>query len=150
MTSAPSLFNLLGYPGFVLLGIGLLAAAALVYRPRPDDPEDEVHLMLMVAGRSMIGSGFVGACIVVLGGFGIIFALAAFCVLAYASWRYRKCRELSLLKMLSTAADKAVPLPAAVEAFAQEWRGSFEQRVRRLAALLRSGVGLTDALRQSE
>ncbi len=62
--------------------------------------------------------------------------------------KYRASRQYALLWLLTVSAEREVPLTSALEAFARERRGSFARKARRLAALLESGVSLSDGLDQ--
>jgi len=60
-----------------------------------------------------------------------------------ASSRARQCR---LLWLLSIAVDNGLPLTDEIDAFAQEFRGSWRWRLRNLADRLRDGSSLADSL----
>ncbi|HUY91372.1 MAG TPA: type II secretion system F family protein [Pirellulales bacterium] len=136
-------------PGLVLLGIAALVAVRFFYFDRSDEPEDFLHLAMSVVGRTMIAIGLMEGCLLLLSWFTLILLAAGVCVAIVADWRYQASRRAALLVAMSSAAQKFMPLAPAVEAFADEWRGGFRRRARRLANSLAAGTPLSQALRQT-
>lgn len=77
---------------------------------------------------------------------GIIWYLIVLFVIVEVIRKRRAAQQYALLWLLLAAAQRAMPLDAAVEAFAREQGGRFGRRARRLAAMLQDGVALPDAL----
>jgi len=136
-------------PGLILLGIAALVAVRFFYYDRSEEPEDALHLAMNVVGRTMIATGVVEGCLFLLSWFSVLLAGATFVVVLIAHWRYRANRRAALLVAMASAADKFMPLGPAAEAFADEWRGSFRRRAKRLARALDAGTPLPQALRQA-
>lgn len=132
-------------PGLVLLGIAVLASLNLFYRDRPVG-EDPLHLAMTVMGRVIIVTGFVEGCLVFLNVFAIPFWIVLAGVLVYVAFRYWLRRRFALLAVMAAASRRWMPLAPAVEALSFEWRGFFGSRCRQLAAALRSGSPLSQAL----
>ena len=144
MTS--TLITAQSFPGLVLLGIAVLASLHLFYRDRAEG-EDPLHLILSVAGRVMIVTGIVEACLVFLNFLAPLFFLFAGIVLLYTTFRYLLRRRMALLAVMAAAAQRWMPLAPAVEAFSHECRGPLGRRCRELTTLLNDGVPLGEALR---
>lgn len=136
-------------PGLILLGIAALVAVRFFYYDRSEEPEDALHLAMNVVGRTMIATGVVEGCLFFLSWFTLLLAGATVVVALIAHWRYRAHRRAALLVAMASAADKFMPLGPAAEAFADEWRGSFRRRAKRLARTLEAGTPLPQALRQT-
>ena len=136
-------------PGLILLGIAALVAVRFFYYDRSEEPEDALHLAMNVVGRTMIAIGVVEGCVFLLSWFTLLLAGATVVVALIAHWRYRANRRAALLVAMASAADKFMPLGPAAEAFADEWRGSFRRRAKRLARTLEAGTPLPQALRQA-
>ncbi len=85
--------------------------------------------------------------IVVVGG--IVIHVVAFVGIGILASRTRVSRQGALLKALSIAAEKGMPLAPAVAAFADQDRGSARRRVMALAAALNQGQSLSEALTHS-
>lgn len=136
-------------PGLILLGIAALVAVRFFYYDRSEEPEDALHLAMNVVGRTMIATGVVEGCVFLLSWFTLLLAGATVVVALIAHWRYRANRRAALLVAMASAADKFMPLGPAAEAFADEWRGSFRPRAKRLARALEAGTPLPQALRHA-
>lgn len=136
-------------PGLILLGIAALVAVRFFYYDRSEEPEDALHLAMNVVGRTMIATGVVEGCVFLLSWFTLLLAGATVVVALIAHWRYRANRRAALLVAMASAADKFMPLGPAAEAFADEWRGSFRRRAKRLARALEAGTPLPQALRHA-
>jgi type II secretory pathway component PulF len=144
------LFALLGGLVAVLIGVALLCVVRIIASPlelRGDEPE---LLVLVILGWTLLSSGVAAGvlfvCIVLLGPLGLIIAVAALLTVGMALLRHRRAQQYSLLTTLAASAERLMPLAPAVEAFAEERRGLTGRRARYLAALLRSGESLPDAL----
>lgn len=133
-------------PGFVLLGIAVLASLHLFYRDRPEG-EDPLHLIMTVIGRVMIVTGLVEASFIFLNIMTPLFVIVAAGILVYVGFRYWLRRRMALLSVLAAAARRWMPLAPAAEAFAEESRGIFGSRCRVVAQALHAGMPLGDALR---
>ena len=81
-----------------------------------------------------------------MGPFGIIAWFILIFTFTEGAQKYRASRQYGLLWLLTVSAERFMPLVPAIEAFAQERRGLFSRRAKRLAAMLGEGVSLPDAL----
>jgi type II secretory pathway component PulF len=130
-----------------LVGLAALLAARLVYSPRRPALFDQVHLMIRAIGWALLAVGFLAAVQLVAGlGLGLLFWISGLILAGILASRYQATEQNALLWTLAVAAEKQMPLTSAVEAFAQEWGGQFGGRALRLAASLRAGLPLPEAL----
>ena len=147
----PALVVLLGGSALVVLGAVLLAVVRLVSAPVELRGDESEVWVLVVLGRVLLIGGtaalFLLICFAAVGlGVGIFGAIVCGLVVCLAVLRHRRARQFMLLSTLAVAAQRLMPLAPAVEAFADERWGVMGYRARRLAALLRSGISLPDAL----
>ncbi len=144
------LFALLGGLVAVVIGVALLCVVRVIASPRELQGDEPELLVLVILGWALLISGVAAGvlfvCIVLLGPLGLIIAVAALLVAGMALLRHYRAQQYSLLTTLAVSAERLMPLAPAVEAFADERRGLTARRARRLAALLRSGETLPDAL----
>jgi type II secretory pathway component PulF len=147
---APLLFALLGGLAAVAMGVALLCVVRMIGSGRELRGDEGELLVLVVLGWTLlfsgVGAGLVFFCTVLLGVLGPVVAVAALLIAGMAALRSRRARQYSLLTTMAVSAERLMPLAPAIEAFAEERRGLMGHRARRLAALLRSGVSLSDAL----
>ncbi len=119
------------------------AAAALRY-----EPWRLSHMMILVAIIAVAMwlvitlQWLIIGCLVLMG-FAMILGLGF--ILA----RLRSSRQDALLGILSIAAERGMPMAAAVGAFADQFRGNARRRVLNLVARLNSGGILPDALKET-
>ncbi len=85
----------------------------------------------------------------VAGIFGFFLWLASIVIAAMIAARYRQAERRAFVWSLTTAAEKSIPMSAAVRAYASERRGGFARRARRLADALDQGKPLDAALQES-
>ncbi|MFC1596815.1 type II secretion system F family protein [Planctomycetota bacterium] len=147
----PALVLLLGGLTLVVLGAGLLILVRIVSAPVELRGDESEVWALVILGRVLSIGGvaalFLSICLKALGlGVGIVGAIVCALVICLAVLRHRRARQFMLLSTLSVAAKRLMPLAPAVEAFADERWGVMGYHARRLAALLRSGISLPDAL----
>ena len=139
------------YPTTLVLGAAVLVAARLLSGSRGDAGRGKIRpgiKFLQVAGWLLMAAGLLSVLQLALGrGAGLLFWLASLVLLSLAQARRRQAERNALLWVLSVAAERQVPLPAAAEAYAEECGGRCAQRVRRLAEMLRAGVSLPECLR---
>jgi type II secretory pathway component PulF len=132
----------------VLLGLAILAAKRLVTLRRDLANENLIEMALGVAGWTLIAVGVTGNLLPMMGGLLCVFIPAWIVVGLFIAIRRRRALQLALLGTMAVSAERFIPLVPAMEAFADDVRGRFAVRVRRLASLLRSGVGLPAAIKQ--
>src|SRR3990172_5542574 len=160
----PVLVLLVGGPTLIVLGVALLAVVRIVAAPRraptegwsrADQPEVWV---LVILGWVLVISGLAAdgllACFLALGAesglaVGVIVAVVGLVVLGMVLLRQSQSRQYMLLSTLAVAAERLMPLAPAVDAFAEERSWLMRSRARRLAALLRSGLTLPEALHRT-
>jgi len=147
----PVLVVLLGGLTLAVLGVGLLILVRIVSSPVELRGDESEVWVLVILGRVLsiggVAAFFLAICLQALGvGAGIAGAVVFALVINLAMLRHRRARQFMLLSTLSVAAKRLMPLAPAVEAFADERWGVMGYHARRLAALLRSGISLPDAL----
>ncbi|MHC4405827.1 MAG: type II secretion system F family protein, partial [Planctomycetota bacterium] len=76
----------------------------------------------------------------------VLFLMVALVVSAMMVNRHRQATQYAVLSALTVAAERGVPLTAALEAFAHDHGGVMRRRALRTADLLDSGTTLCDAL----
>jgi type II secretory pathway component PulF len=133
----------------IVLGFALLWARHLAYRHRPAATDDAVKLILSIAAWVCILVGIGG---VLLQGLFILSPLGILvvgCVAIMLVTRYRATERRSLLRCLSVAAHKEIPLNEAARAFANERSDELGLRAVRLAEALEAGIALPQALIRS-
>jgi len=148
MPSEPVLLILWGSMGVILFGVAVLVAARLIRGSRDYSRDDSLDLTLAVTGWVLIAVGVLAMLVVTLQLVGLAVVIAALAVVAEAMVKRRVSRQYALLWLLTVAAERLIPLVPAVEAFAREGGGSFAGRARYLAAMLKAGVPLPEALQR--
>lgn len=135
----------------LLLGAAVLVALRLISGGRRETGRDAGHLVINTIGWLLLATGLLSVLQLCLGtGLGVTFWFASLVVFGMALSRRRSAERNALLWVLAIAAERQMPLPAATEAFADEWGGRYAQKVRRLADLLRAGFSLPDALKRQK
>lgn len=132
----------------VLLGVAILVAKRLLTMRRDLGNENLVETALGVAGWTLIAVGITGNLLPMMGGLLCVFIPAWIVVGLFIATRRRRAMQLGLLGTMAVSAERFIPIVPAMEAFADDVRGGFAVRVRRLARLLRTGVGLPAAIKQ--
>jgi general secretion pathway protein F len=95
----------------------------------------------LVAISAVFGA-FVAAGLLLIGVWWLALAL-----IGVAGWNKRRdAQRRALLRLIAVAAERQIPLAAAVEALSRECFGLFAWRLRRLAGLLADGVSLPVAV----
>jgi len=148
--TGPILITIFGGLALLLAGLVLLCLVRILSAPREIVGDEPELVVLVVLGWILLLSG-VGAAglflsLAFMGTGGIIVIVAAPVVLLMAYFRHRRARQYVLLSAMAAAAKRLMPLAPVVDAFAEEWWGLMGHRARRLAALLRAGMSLPDAL----
>ncbi len=147
MEVSPVLIALVGGFALLLAGVVLLCLVRVVSAPREIVGDEPELLVLVVLGWILLIAGVGTAVLFVsflfLGPAGLILGPV---VALMAHFRHRRAQQYALLSALSVAAERLMPLAPVVDAFAEERWGLLERRSRRLAALLRAGMNLPDAL----
>ncbi|HUT93392.1 MAG TPA: type II secretion system F family protein [Thermoguttaceae bacterium] len=150
METAPILIAIFGGLALLLAGLVLLCLVRILSAPREIAGDEPELVVLVVLGWVLLLTG-VGAATLflsfaVMGAGGIVVVAAAPVVFLMAYFRHRRARQHALLSAMAAAAKRLMPLAPVVDAFAEEWWGLMGHRARRLAALLRAGMSLPDAL----
>ncbi len=141
-----SLTILVSSLGALLLGAAVLAAERILPTPRPgDEAPDALRLAFRTSGWVLILTSLVVASFRWIGG---VMGVLGMIVLGVVVQRSQRAEWLALWWTLAVAAERGLPLVPALEALATEegWAGGW--RARRVAALLRAGWPLPDALQQ--
>lgn len=142
--------NSLGPFNLVLLaipGFALLLCVRLLYGRRPSAEPDSALLMLRTAGRLMLATAFGGAVFASLGIMAaIILMLVGLVVLLMALDRRMRLEHQALLASIGVAAEKGIPLPEIVLAYADEMNSASARRALWLVQALQQGVPLDQAL----
>jgi len=135
-------------------GVALLLCIRLLYGRKPSATPDSALLLLRIGGRVMLVAAVAG---VVLGtlwqpgsavswGFTIGLILLGLIVLLMALDRRMRLEHRALLSSIAVAAEKGIPLPEAVLAFADEMNSASARRALWLVQALQQGVPLDQAL----
>jgi type II secretory pathway component PulF len=135
--------------GLVVLGFALFWARHLAYRHRPAASDDAMKLILSIAAWVCIAVGIGGAVLhgmVFLSPFGLAIVAGVAIMLVT---RYRALERRALLRCLSAAAQKRIPLNEAARAFANERSDELGMRAIRLAEGVEAGMSLPDAIHRS-
>jgi len=142
---------LLGMCVTILLGAVVLGILRLLREPTEVSLSDRI--------RNALGEGRVLATVVVLlvTVFLVMLTLAGFLlwvvlivVFLAALTEYRFAQRYTLLWALTASAERLIPLVPTIEAFARERGGAPAWRARRLAAMLKAGVPLPEAIERSQ
>ena len=137
------------FVGLILLGGVLLWTAQLVYGRRSALSGDGLLLFMTFTAWVMIVVGLLGA-LVAMPVAGVIPTMIVLVILAMLAVRFHDCERRSLLWVLSTSAERGLPLAPAARAYAAERMDEQGRRARRLAELLEASTPLPDALRRSK
>lgn len=131
----------------ILVGIAVLMAVRLIYSRPVGGGDDQVRLALHVIGWVLVAVGLLSLWQMFTGPlFGVLYWIVAVVAAGHMASRYQQSEKTALLWVMSIAAERQMPLVPTIEAFAREWGGVFGRRVQLLAAALRAGVPLPDAL----
>lgn len=114
--------------------LGMLASSATATRG-----------ILRFCGQVLLVAGLTGICAAIPGVWGVVgwFALAV--VGVRGAMHFRATERRNLLGVVQLAAERQLPLPAAIHAFAAEIDSGLAGPAQRLAAILHSGVPLVMA-----
>jgi len=129
----------------LVFGFGLIAVAGMLFRPGESSVQRFARLALKILGTLLNVVALVAMIASVIG---IFFAVVAAAILAMAMVKRRAGQRYALLATLAIAAERWMPLAAAIEAFAQETGGSLGRSARQAAEMLRAGHSLPDVLEQ--
>ena len=135
-------------------GVALLLCVRLLYGRKTSATPDSALLLLRIGGRVMLVAAVAG---VVLGtlwqptsgtSWGVTIGLVALglVVLLMALDRRMRLEHQALLSSIAVAAEKGIPLPEAVLAFADEVNSASARRALWLVQALQQGVPLDQAL----
>jgi type IV pilus assembly protein PilC len=135
-------------------GLALLLCVRLLYGRKPSAVPDSALLLLRIGGRVMLVAALGG---VILGtlwqwdslpswGLTIGLIVLSVVVLLTVLDRRMKLEHQALLSSIAVAAEKGIPLPEAVLAYADELTSSGGRRALWLVQALRQGVPLDQAL----
>ncbi len=131
----------------MVLGIAVLLASYLIAMPREIGRRDSLRITLNIAGWVLIVIGLIAQFAFLLTPLIILALLIGVVILIEVLVKRKVSQQYALLWLLTTSAERLMPMVPAIEAFAREQGGLFAARARYLAALLRSGVALPVALR---
>ncbi len=127
----------------VALAAAVLVAVRLLDRDRRLDGGDAIYGLLSASAWVaivLVPLLLVSVCS------GFLVAPVLIGAMAVVVWRVHRARQYSLIAALAVSAERQIPLIPAVEALADERWGLARQRTQKLAALLRAGWTLPDAL----
>jgi general secretion pathway protein F len=140
----------LGTFNLVLLaipGLALLLCVRLLYGRKPAASPDSVLLLLRMAGRVMLLAALGGVVFSTAGWvFGIVLMLLTVVIWVMTLDRRMRLDHQALLASIGVAAEKGIPLPEVVLAFADEMNSGSARRALWLAHALQQGVPLDQAL----
>jgi len=131
----------------MLLGIALLVSSRLVLGPGEYARSQAPEVVLRIFGWALILAGSFALCMTGMG-FGLLGWLAGVVVVCHILVRRRMARQYSLLWVLTSAAERGLPLAPSVGALAHEGFDEFSRRTRGLYERLDQGDPLPEALRR--
>ena len=128
-------------------GLALLLCVRLLYGRKPSVVPDSALLILRTAGRLMVIAAFCGAIFAAMGLVAACGLLLVFLVIfLMALDRRMRLEHEALLASMGIAAEKGIPLPEVVLAFADEMNSAGARRALWLVQALQQGVPLDQAL----
>jgi type II secretory pathway component PulF len=137
---------LLGGLAFISIGAAVLLSWNIIGGVRTS-PNDAMGLLLRVVGWVLLALGSLGVCMASLPlGLGLVSWFAVLVVLCMTINRQRVQQRKTLLRMLSLAATRGLPLSATARAFGEEAEGNVNHQARRLAQSLDAGLALPEAM----
>jgi type II secretory pathway component PulF len=136
--------------GLILIGFALLWARQIVYRTQARQHRDVPRLVLSLAGSLLILVGLLGGAAHMTMLLAPLACGSMLIVVMMLVMRYRALERRSLLKYISVAAEKGIPLNQAVRGFANERTDELGYRASILAEALEGGMNLPDGLRHSK
>jgi type II secretory pathway component PulF len=143
---------LLGMCATILLGVVVLGVLRRLSGPEGVSRRERIGTALGFVGRVLVVVGLlvlaVGLAVLTLAG--LLFWVILIAVSLAALAEYRLAQRYALLWALAAAAERSIPLIPIIEAIARERGGTFAWRGRRLAAMLKAGMPLRDAIERSQ
>ncbi|MGI8981647.1 MAG: type II secretion system F family protein [Pirellulaceae bacterium] len=128
-------------------GMALLLCVRLLYGRKPSAVPDSALLLLRIGGRLMLLAALGGAIFSTMGWItGIAAALVILVIWVMTLDRRMRLEHQALLASIGVAAEKGIPLPEVVLAFADEMNSGGARRALWLAQALQQGVPLDQAL----
>jgi general secretion pathway protein F len=115
----------------------LLLAVVLLFAPR---------LVLKILAATILALVLFGVLITVAGPIGALFWLATGVVAAMTLVQLRINQQRAFLDLLALAAQKRMPLPPLVTAFAADQPAGYRRKLRRVADALQAGTPLGEAI----
>jgi type II secretory pathway component PulF len=130
-------------------GLALLLCVRLLYGRKPSAVPDSALLLLRMGGRLMLVAALGGAVVGTLWPNWVMtigLTFTGIVVLLMALDRRMRLEHQALLSSIAVAAEKGIPLPEAVLAFADELNSAGARRALWLVQALQQGVPLDQAL----
>jgi type II secretory pathway component PulF len=124
--------------------VGLVVAFRFVSAPLVQPAGSMLVAIVHAFGRLWLVCVIMGAMGCFLGPVGWVFVSV---IAAMAYGQHMATQRTALLRLIAVSAQRGIPIEAAVEAFAEERGGWLGRSARRLAALLRVGTPLPQAMR---
>ncbi len=136
-----------GVVSVLAVAVSLLLAARVLTlaAPRPRAAEQVLRFTATV----VIAAGLLGACLLALGGFGLVVWPIVMIVWGRMAINYRTVQKQNLLSALAIAIENDMPVAPMAAAFANEQEGGFSAKAQRLADDLQRGAPVGDVLRRS-
>jgi len=137
-------------PFFLVVGgFGLLWTRASLHQRGRLSAEGGLAQVLTILGWCLLVAGFIAGIGIAANMFGLILAPAVIVLLLGAVRMHRTAEQQALLRVLTAAAERGIPLHTAAQGFAEERVDAIGARARDLADFLDAGVPLGLALRRS-
>jgi type II secretory pathway component PulF len=133
---------LLGILSTLLFGAAVLGASSLLSGPVRSGRESIMDVVLKTIGWTLIWCSILSLSFIIFCGL----PLLGIVVLVMVYIRGRRARKYALLSTMGVAAERVMPLPPIIDAYAAEQKGRLARKARLLASRLRSGWLLPDAL----
>ncbi|MCC6125233.1 MAG: type II secretion system F family protein [Pirellulales bacterium] len=132
----------------LLLGVALLVSKRLITLKRDPANENIIETGLSITGWVLIAVGLTGNLLMLMGILAFLWIPVFVVVSIFIALKRRRAAQQALLCTLAVSAERFIPLLPAIEAFAEDARGKFAVRLGKLAAMLKGGVPLPEALRR--
>ena len=125
----------------------MLAAKWLVTLRRDPRNENIIEMGLSITGWVLIAVGLTGNLLLMMGFLSFLWILVVVVISLFIALKRRRTMQQALLGVLAVSAERFIPLGPAIDAFAEDIRGTFGARLAKLSLFLKNGCPLPDALR---
>ncbi len=135
--------------GLIFLGVALLWTTKLVYERQRHRKGDALRFKMTMIGWLLIALGAVGAILSLPLPVAILMLAVSLVIFLVALTRYRRSETRALAMVIAVAAERGIPLPQAIDAYAHDTGDESSVRARKLTELLEMGAELPVAISRS-